>query len=143
MKQRIFKGWHFTLNRLFPFGDISHKVILDKSCWYENATEWNKLIGLQSFDNHKESIRIAWRPLKQKDRFQIAIYEYHKGIRTITSLWTIGSNETLDILIGDGLVIINKVAIPYDAKGCFIRSNFYFGGKDKAPHKMSIRTEKR
>ncbi len=138
MKQTIYKGFHYTFNRLFPFGGVNHVFSFDNSCWYENSTSWNKVIGLSSFNNHKESIRLAWRPMSEKGYFHLAFYEYHKGERTIHSLFTVKPNEDVHVIIKDGMIIANKVGYTFKAKVWPLRNCFYFGGKDKAPHKMYI-----
>jgi hypothetical protein len=142
MKQIIYKGMHFTLNRMYPIGEINRVVSIDKSCWYENPTGWNKLIGLTSWNIHQESIRIAWRPTADINKFMIAFYEYHNGERIITPLWTIYSGEEIHVIIGDGMAIVNGVGYVYDATDCKFRADFYFGGKDKSPKKMYIKNDR-
>jgi hypothetical protein len=143
MKQTIYKNMHFTFNRLWPFARRMERIfIIDKSCWYENSTGWNKLGGLISSKIHEESIRIAWRPDRDRNKFQIAIYEYHKGERTITKLANIYADEEITVFINDGLAFVNRVGKSFYAENLKYTANFYFGGQDKAPHKMHVKTYK-
>lgn len=139
MKQTIYKGMHFTLNRSFPFSKTYSKTfMLASNCWYENSTGWNKVGGLTSFRVHRESVRVAWRPASDYNKFHLAFYEYHKGERKITGLFTVNAFERFDVIIQGGYISINGIAKETKAKNLRFVSEFYFGGKDKAPQKMNL-----
>lgn len=74
------EGWNFGFEKI----DISFSFKLEPDCWYDPATVipgWNKIKGFaDTFDNHKNSIRLVWMPSSDIGKFRLAAYAYVNGI---------------------------------------------------------------
>ncbi|MFA5432732.1 MAG: hypothetical protein WC319_07665 [Candidatus Paceibacterota bacterium] len=94
----IHKGWHHSIVGFFSmflpyvrmYNKDKHDVLftfrLFDSCHYDRSAEgmsfWNKLCGaVMKGGVHGDSLRIAWRPSKEKTHYEVCHYAYEDGVR--------------------------------------------------------------
>ena len=127
---------------------------LDSSCWYETrvyGNHINKLVGFSLDLFNRSSIRLGWRPSSEEGMFEILIYIHYNG------RWIRSSREHDDIIKVVGteknnfLIMFEKGMLVYEVEGeekslkiPFRRGWgwmmwFYFGGKVRSPHTMSMK----
>lgn len=151
MKFKIKKGSHYcnkwwlplfvfrkSIKGTFKFsGDVSYKI--------EKQKDTNKLIGLSdSWNHHKDSIRIGWRYLDGV--IEIMYIVYFKGERYIGTITEVlpEMENTFSVNIGKDFYTIEVNGIVYffsrHSRWNFLRSILkpYFGGTTKAPRDFNI-----
>lgn len=152
---KIKKGRHYHSNWLHRFLFLRLKKsqikenYMDVTCWYDESeqefTGWNKLGGVCGLLPHKYSARIAWKPAKKYGMFKLAGYVYSNGERTIKEFAEVMSNtwfvREIHPVEGGWNFTINNKSIYMKAKRrpSWNKLSFYFGGREKAPHKMYIK----
>lgn len=125
IKKNNHRTWTPTWPFLNPFKKYTLKFSLNDGMWYAGGgTGWNKVGGSSSILNHRKSFRVAWRPTDNR-AFFITTYEYKDGERIIGNKMLVDSGTTINMELEKGL----------------FKQNFYFGGKDTAPHDMWINVE--
>lgn len=147
MKYTIKKGNHyanFTLPKLFCKDMVRFTFLLTDSCWYENSTGHNKLVGLGAFPHHhKKSIRLTWKPTTEKGWFDIYVYWYNGNGWEAKYLFTAEANRTYMVTMYPRRGIVSAGALGM----CFTDVELprityllrpYFGGRDTAPHNMDM-----
>jgi len=97
MEYIIKKGKHYSNWFNFPFfttkKSIKFQFMIDSSSHYtlnnEDDYDWNKLFGLSnSWNAHESSARLCWRRLNEEE-FQVCLYTYDNGIKTISKEMTL------------------------------------------------------
>jgi hypothetical protein len=126
--------------------------MIDSSSHYtfnnEDDYDWNKLFGLSnSWNAHQSSARLCWRRLNE-EQFQICLYTYDNGIKTISKEMTldydtfygariiISSNNFYLIFKDSSIVLPRKSEILFPIKTIL---KPYFGGTSVAPHDIKIK----
>lgn len=161
MKKYKIKKDNHRCNRILPkilfSKSLKFEFIFNDSSFYKfndiDDFDVNKLIGFNKGFNHhhKNSIRIGWRPYK--NRIMLYSYVYDNGNRIIKKILDVDINkkylcEIIErknnyiISISEANVFVNiqhRFNIPFNNRDFF---NFryvlfpYFGGNKKAPHNM-------
>jgi hypothetical protein len=160
MKYTIHKNchssWLFGFLPHFGFtfkNTISFSALLENNCIYDlhnnDDYDTNKLYGVSTSYSHMfQSARIGWRCLDDKT-IQIMAYTHDQGVFLNPQvLGTVNTNTWFDckIVINDFSFIYsfiqnnktNVITVPKKTKGWNFKYRlfFYFGGNEKAPHKM-------
>lgn len=156
---KIKKGKHYC-NHLIPkiwWGKKKWnvRVCFGSSCWWDtprdlNDYDLNKLTGVSfGFNNHKNSIRFAWRPdFSEKGTIEIFAYLYDPKSEKHLSVF-VTKVKTMEICTGfiecEGdsyLMQLNgaNVVMPNLSKDCKLQfmQYPYFGGDNEAPCDMEI-----
>lgn len=151
MTFRIKKDKHTATNRCIRFvkgGQINFNIFVSPGWVYnENApgfqSGWNKLIGItDGLNQHKNSVRIAWRSIG--DKIFMSSYCYVNGERIISEMvevpfgWNSGSvmisGSTYRVVINSNVFETNR-----SGSGAFRLMMYpYFGGNSTAPHEMEF-----
>lgn len=130
----------------------------------EDNKDWSKLFGISFglFNIHKQSVRFGWRYSKDKDLIEICYIIYQVGDDgNVTVQRTHIADVEFDELVRYTIEINRDTSIPNaDIMNCTLKMSgrdinvntsvyatdvmfrcgcgFYFGGNQKAPHKMWI-----
>jgi len=161
MKKRIiYKGFRRPLFWLLYRGvkkckgeiGMAFRHEFTSSCEYdfrdEQQFDWNKLWGISTNVNiHEESYRFVWRYNPATDNFEITSYCYIKGKKIISKDFVkVKANKSLYTTLDykDGLITLKangKKLVEFGGVHEFeyyYICGLYFGGTNKAPHKMRI-----
>lgn len=141
----------FSVERLVRFHDnCAYDLHSDKQY------DWNKLFGfcLDIIGIHKNSIRFGWRYSLSKNRIELCTIIYDNGTpkRVYIPNHDVPLNCEVDLRIefdldsGNRLwikfLINNKSVYDYCLENvpclCYFGCGLYFGGKSRAPHKISV-----
>lgn len=148
MKYIIKKGRHFanfTINRLFPFtcSEIEGTVLFSKECLVEgNISGWNKLIGITSLNNHKNSGRLVW--MSDGTKIRIAGYVYKDGSRNEKEIIRIDADRSYKYSVkysnGHWVFSIDYKDVIMTGKLGFLKFKQFpfFGGQAVAPITMKL-----
>ena len=159
----IWKGWHESLSnickRLLPrigTKPVTYTFLFTKENWFpykdSDDLDINKLAGYSYLNHHKNSVRIGWTPMFNREGYYtLYFYLYNNGQRIMTRFADIapGTEYSIKISLKDDNVIfdlIEKNELIHSAKEKFIIPKwkigyylwFYFGGNKPAPKKMSV-----
>jgi len=158
MKSTINKGKHYSRNWLYKVifflnyrKSITKYVEFDESCWYERDsvenTGVNKLFGFSGMKHKTNSARFGWQPnFNERGWINLYDYSYIDGERVYGVIYTckVGFVYKLQLikiisnvrfLVDDGIKCVKK----FNTLRIWKRLWFYFGGKSKAPQKMSVK----
>jgi len=149
----------------------SAKFLFTDSCMFDlhDEDQWdvNKLFGF-SIGHHQKrsSFRFGWRPILENNTIEIVAYEYHDGVRQKTmpicevelntcykfrigylphlnrTYYNVSDTKT-NKRIADRLIVdfTNDVNL-LKKGGLGYTLGIYFGGNEKAPHKITIYRKK-
>lgn len=161
-KYTILKNWHYCLTffeRLVSWfydqSEFNIEFKLSKQCWYPKTNSnnhYNKIIGLcfGIFGMHKNSVRLYWIPNFEKPN-KLFLYGYsydsfykdHESkyfceidvdTKYVCTLTLTDDSYEFNIHTLGNFEMENNIE---DSK--FQKKTFpYFGGKDRAPHKMVV-----
>lgn len=120
-----------------------------------DQSDWNKLYGIRfSWWDHKNSIRIGWRYIKENGKLELAMYAYSRGQRRIVSLGFVQPGEEWfeceikqlyrDKNVSNYLVAVNGNRTYVEAAHTGwpnFRLFPYFGGSQPAPHRIKIQID--
>jgi len=152
----IKKGNHYSnwFNLpFFRFGrSIKFQFMIDSSANYtlnnEDDYDWNKLFGLSNnWNHHQSSARLCWRRLNE-EQYQICLYTYDNGIKTISKEMTLDYNTfygTRIIVSTNNFYLLFKdssIILPRKSESLFpikLVLKPYFGGTSVAPHDIKIK----
>jgi hypothetical protein len=159
-KLTIFKGFHFSnfFPRIYKFNEQFDKTVnisFDKSCIYniKEKSCVNKLWGFSSglFGVHKNSYRFGWTYDNDTNQIVIWTYLYINGRLYKKELTTCDfdteyefnikitrSNNSTKVVFKFNYLYEKEFDIPIELNKCLLELGYYFGGKTRAPHKMSI-----
>ena len=152
----IKKGKHYSNWFNFPFftfrRSIKFQFMIESSAHYtlnnEDDFDWNKLFGLSnSWNPHQSSARICWRRLNE-EKFQICLYTYDDGIRTISKEMDlfydtfygariIISRNNFYLLFKDTSIILPRRSEKLFPIKTVLKP--YFGGTSAAPQDINIK----
>jgi len=152
----IKKGNHYSNWFNFPFftlrRSIKFQFMIDSSAHYtlnnEDDYDWNKLFGLSnSWNVHQSSARLCWRRLN-KEQYQICLYTYDNGIKTISKEMTLDydtyygariiiSTNNFYLLFKDSSIILPRKSESLFPIKMILKP--FFGGTSVAPHDMKIK----
>ena len=160
----IRKGRHYPFVPFaLPFCVRKNKIasrrtnfMFTDSCMYDlqDEDQWdvNKLFGF-SIGHHKKrtSFRFGWRPILSENKIEIVAYEYHGGIRQVTKpigvvelntwyrcvIFYIPHHQQTNYIFGD-LSFTTDYFNLNKKHGLGYTLGIYFGGNEKAPHKITI-----
>ena len=131
---------HYTFN--------NHYVIATTTLQNEDDYDWNKLFGLSnSWNPHHSSARLCWRRLNE-EQFQVCLYVYDDGIRTISKEMTLDYNTYYGariIVSTNNFYLLFKdssIILPRKSESLFPIKMIlkpFFGGTSVAPHDMKIK----
>lgn len=134
----------------------------------EDQWDVNKLFGFSIGYHHKTSFRFGWRPILSENKIEIVGYEYHDGIRQPTmpigrielnkwykfelsyvphlyegTLWELYSSYGV-YTESHSLLFHHKNIFNLKKKsGLGYTLGIYFGGNERAPHKITIFKKKK
>lgn len=135
------------------------KFMFTDSCMFdlqdEDQHDVNKLFGF-SIGHHQKrsSFRFGWRPILSENKIEIVAYEYHDGVRQPTMpICRVELNKWHNCRI---IYLPNIQRTYYEFGETEFMNNFqlqkrwglgytlgiYFGGNEKAPHKITIFKDK-
>jgi hypothetical protein len=152
----IKKGNHYSnwFNLpFFRFGrSIKFQFMIDSSANYtlnnEDDYDWNKLFGLSNnWNHHQSSARLCWRRLNE-EQYQICLYTYDNGIKTISKEMTLDYNTFYGariIVSTNNFYLLFKdssIILPRKSESLFpikLVLKPYFGGTSVAPHDIKIK----
>ena len=143
------------------------KITFTPSCAYnlgdDDQYDWNKLYGLcfGITGIHKNSVRFGWRYNTATDLIEISTIVYSEGTVSRMRLAEVQVNHEYEYEIklcrweydpsnlsvmfyirdNGSLTGVRHFIIHPTAK-CYFGCGFYFGGNKRAPHRMTIKTEK-
>ncbi len=163
MKYIIPKNWHYSLHvPQIYLGEKNYfelRVKFTDSCRYNlfnvNQSDINKLWGISfgSINPHLNSIRIGWDYNIDKDQIDLYSYYYILGVRYTKFLCSLEINTyySIELFLMDNSFDINvELYYQYD-QNIYQQFDFtypdtklgvylfpYFGGDEKATHKMII-----
>lgn len=164
MKITIGKNRHYPwlIPIAFPFWVRRKQTTIRKagfmftdSCMYDlkDEDQWdvNKLFGFSIGYHHHTSFRFGWRPLLEENLIEIVAYEYLDGVRQKTipvhrvepNKWgeyTImydPSHQIVHYLVSAGGFEVHNISNKRKW-GLGYTLGIYFGGNEKAPHKITI-----
>ena len=138
-KYVIRKGKHFSGFRfhpiLFPESISFEFMFTNKSKYYSEPhsqlrEQWNKLAGMSLNLSGSESIRLAWRYNCDTNLFEVSEYAHIKGEIKSFPFFTVKAHERHFVSLSK----LNEQ--PFGNIG--YKQFPYFGGKDSAPHDISI-----
>lgn len=156
MEYLIKKGKHYSNWFNFPLfitrRSIKFQFMIDSSAHYtlnnEDDYDWNKLFGLSnSWNAHESSARLCWRRLNE-EQFQICLYTYDNGIKTISKEMTLDYNTYYGariIVSSNNFYLLFKdssIILPRKSERLFpfkLILKPYFGGTSVAPHDIKIK----
>lgn len=143
---------HFTFFK--HHHDISCNVSFDDTVRYNigsDQSDINKLTGISYGMHHRDSDRIGWRYLIDRDMVEIVGYSYENGTRVAaTHLWYAHIGEELTVSISSDYkdnkrtvwytCNTNTVSKTYDTHSHFFNYTLglYFGGDCTAPHDINV-----
>lgn len=140
------KGLHFGVTSTVQ----KFKFRFNTNCLYDETQVipgWNKLYGWASLNNHKNSVRLAWRC--EKGKLIVGYYCYVKGVRIDGDLIEVEPGVWYDAECSEvNRQFVCRVETNYKVingakKPCIAFINrFYFGGNSTAPHTMNLDIEK-
>lgn len=150
MRYYILKGCHYSLPPIssIHFGDTINTYIFKfhSNCYYKDTKKHiNKLCGLSFGYHHENSVRLGWNCGKQNNKIQLYAYIYNKGVRKEYYLddYSIDKWYKIGVMFNrlENMVYIGSIGIKFDMTDLpMIGYNLkpYFGGKQVAPHTMTI-----
>jgi len=131
---------HYTFN--------NHYVIATTTLQNEDNYDWNNLFGLSnSWNPHQSSARLCWRRLNE-EQYQICLYTYDNGIKTISKEMILDYNTFYGariIVSTNNFYLLFKdssIILPRKSERLFPIKTIlkpYFGGKSVAPHDIKIK----
>jgi hypothetical protein len=156
MEYIIKKGKHYSNWFNFPFfttrRSIKFQFMIDSSAHYtfnnEDDYDWNKLFGLSnSWNVHQSSARLCWRRLNE-EQYQICLYTYDNGIKTISKETTLDydtfygariiiSSNNFYLIFKDSSIILPRKSESLLPIKLVLKP--YFGGTSVAPHDIKIK----
>lgn len=156
MEYIIKKGKHYSNWFNFPFfttkRSIKFQFMIDSSSHYtlnnEDDYDWNKLFGLSnSWNLHESSARLCWRRLNEEE-FQVCLYIYDNGIRTISREINLSydtfhgariiiSRHNFYLFFRDESIILQKESKKLFPLKLILKP--YFGGTSVAPKDIKIK----
>ena len=156
----------FRLERLIPYvgrKTLKWKFCFDADCNYykdvleitdfkratQLQTQINKLCGVSFGMHHRNSIRIGWTASDQHNLITLFVYWYDKGVRGQRELCNIIANKhyivTMDMRLNDIVIKVDDNRNVYGTETIQIKRKWfgyylfpYFGGKEPAPHNMTV-----
>lgn len=176
----IHKGWHYSIVGFFSmflpyvrmYNKDKHDILftfrLSDKCHYDtsepNMGFWNKLCGAALKGGvHGNSVRIVWRPSKEKTHYEVCFYWYEDGERFESDpirleygkYYYAPLGETQFSIYAENPMSVNNLDLPIKTfsfttipEFCQKKFRFillpYFGGKPRAMKKFNIylKTEK-
>ena len=148
MRYIIKKGKHFanfTWNRLFPFTGkkVSGSFIFSEECLVQGEKSgWNKLTGISSINNHKNSGRLVW--MSNGAKIRIAGYVYNDGVRSEREIIKVDTDRVYSYSVrysnGYWIFTVDHKEITMSGKlGWWkFRQYPFFGGVSVAPVTMKL-----
>jgi len=137
---------HYTFNNHYV--GVGSLRIATTTLQNEDDYDWNKLFGLSnSWNPHQSSARLCWRRLNE-EQYQICLYTYDNGIKTISKEMTLDydtyygariivSTNNFYLLFKDSSIILPRKSESLFPIKTILKP--YFGGTSVAPHDIKIK----
>ena len=166
MKQEVKAGQHdFRPNSPEQFtpvmGDFSLRLSLDlfPECWYDPTkfecnTSWNKGGGIGRYlsENNKDAILLAWRPTRNQNEFEAAIYRNDEAgdwevqgfpltfrvDETPVMIITRERRAKIEVELKIAQRPVGSVRYSTAMAGWMRKRGAWFGGRCPAPHDMML-----